>query len=152
MCGPALGIIGAVVSAAGSLMSGMMQAQSYKAQAKVQERQADIERQKGDFEAQRERERFRRVSGRQRASYLSSGVSLDGSPTDVIVDSAMENEIDVAAIRYGANIREDNFRSSAQISRMNAGNAMMGGVIGSLSPLIGGFKSMGGTSLKSGFA
>lgn len=152
MCGPALGILGAVVSAAGSLFSGMMQAQAYKAQAAQHERQAQIERDRGIFESQRERERHRRIAGEQRAAYLASGVALEGTPTDVIIDSGQENEIDVQTIKYGAQIREDNERFSAQMARMNAGHAMAGGAIGALSPLIGGFRSMGGTQLGSRYA
>lgn len=148
MCGP---LIGAIVSAAGSLFSGMMQAQSYKAQAAQMERQAQIERQRGEFESQRERERHRRVAGEQRAAYLASGVALEGTPTDVIIDSGQENEIDIQTIKYGAKIRADNYSYSARIAKMNAGHAMAGGAIGALSPLIGGFRSLGGTQLGSGF-
>ena len=152
MCGPVLSVIGAAVSAAGSLYSGMMQAQAANAQAEQFERQAQIERDRGAFEAQRERERFRRVAGEQRAGFLQSGVLLDGTPTEVLVDSALENEIDVQTIRYGAQIRSDNYAFSARMARMNASHAMAGGAIGALSPLVGGFRSMGGTSLNSGFA
>ncbi len=152
MCGPALAMFGAFVSAAGTLYSGMAQAQMYRAQQAQYNRQAQIERDRGIFESQRERERHRRVEGEQRAAYLSSGVALEGTPSDVIVDSGQENQIDIEAIKYGAQVREDNARFSAQMAGRNASNAMAGGFIGALSPLIGGFRQMGGTSFRTSFS
>ncbi len=151
MCPQALPFIGAFVSAAGTLYSGISQAQAARAQAAQFERQAQIERDRGLFESQRERERHRRIAGLQRASFLASGVALEGSPVDVVVDSALENQIDIEAIKYGARLREDNYRFSAQTARRNASQSLVGGVIGSLTPLIGAFDAPvngGGTAPK----
>lgn len=153
MCPQALPFIGAFVSAAGTLYSGISQAQASRAQAAQASRQAQIERDRGLFESQRERERHRRIAGQQRAGFLASGVALEGSPTDVIIDSGQENQIDIEAIKYGARIREDNLRFSAQVARRNASQSLAGGVIGALSPLIGAFDAPkgGATTLKTGF-
>ena len=149
-------IVAGFISAAGTMFSAMSQAQAARSQAAQFERQAQIERDRGIFESQRERERHRRVAGEQRAAFLASGVALEGSPTDVIVDSGQENEIDIEAIKYGARIREDNYRFSAQMARHNARQEMVGGFIGSLAPMISGIGQQfggqfGGTSLRSGF-
>ena len=126
---------------------GIMEAQGYRAQASQYNRQADIERERTQFEMQRERERHRRVAGTQRATFLASGVSLEGTPADVIVDSALENQIDIEAIRFGGQAREDNLRFSAQQARTNANQSIFKGTTQALSTLVGGLGEFDGTNL-----
>lgn len=130
--------IGAVLGAASSIMSGVMQANAQEAQAAVYERQAEIEADKGRYEAGMEQDRVKKMVGENRAAALASGLALSGSPADVILDNTTEGEMDVQAIKYGAEIKSSNYKMQAGIARMRAGQAMAGGVIGALSPLIRG--------------
>ena len=135
MCLP---LIGAAVSAVGTLASASAQSQSYKAQARFQDRQAQMEREKGNYEGARLRDQNDRQLASMRGQYLSSGIALDGSALDVLEDSATEASLDEQAVRYGAQVRADNLNWSAKLSRMNASNAMTGGVLGALSTAVGG--------------
>lgn len=142
----AAGLIGGLMSGLGSMMSAQGQAQSMEAQAAANERQAQIERQTAEYEGMREREKGLRVAGKQRTAYLSAGVSLEGSPTDIIIDSARENELDVAAIKYGGRVKAENYETQAAILRVNASNTRTAGAVGALAPIIGAFKPSGGST------
>lgn len=147
MCDP-IAIIGAVISGVGAMAQGMQQAAAAENQAAWQQRQAVIEQQRGEYEAGRERDRAKQLIARQRGGFLSAGVSLEGTPEDVIMDTTAETELDVQAIRYGAQIKSDSFTAQAQNSRMNASSARMGAVFGAITPMI---NAAGSTRMRSAF-
>lgn len=143
MCFPAVaGILGAAVSAFGSIAQGAMQSASYKAQAKFAERQRSIELQKGAYEAKRQQERADQLMGRQRAQYLASGIGLTGSAAGIIESTAVESSLDEQAIKYGAQIKADNYTFEARLAKMNASNTMAGSIIGAISPMINAFSNI----------
>src|SRR6185437_6911850 len=133
-----LQILGAAIGAVGTLASASAQSQSYKAQAQFQNRQAAMEQQKGAFEGASLKDQNDRQLATMRGQYLSSGIALDGSAAEVLQDSASEASLDEQAVRYGAQVRADNLNWSAKLSRMNASNAMTGGVLGALGTMVSG--------------
>lgn len=136
-------LIGTAVSAAAGMAQANAQASSQQAQAAIYERQAQIERQTAEYEAQRQREKGARLAGKQRAAFLASGVSLAGTPTDIIADSTRENELDVSAIRYNGTIKSQNFSDQAKIYRVAAGNTKSAGALSALAPAISGIGKIG---------
>lgn len=144
MCVMALGIIGAVVGAAGSLMSGMMAAQNSRNQAAIYERQAAAERAQAQFNADQQESKAIRLISKQRTGFLSSGVSLQGTPTDVLLDTTMQTDLDVQAIKYNGEIKAQNFEMQAAALRAKAGGQELGGAFGALSPLIKGASGAAG--------
>lgn len=139
MCMMAMGLIGGLVSAMGSLASGAAQANAANAQAAAYDRQAAAERQQAAFNADRQQEKSIKLLSTQRASFLAAGVSLQGSPLDVIADTTRETELDVSAIKYNGEIKAQNFEMQAQAFRAKADAAQTGAAFGALSPLIKGF-------------
>lgn len=135
MCLP---LIGAVVSAVGTIASAQAQAASYKAQAAYSERQALMTQQKGAYDARQLGRQHDRALGEMRSQYLGSGIALEGSALDVLEDSATQASLDEQAIKYGAQVQSDNYRFQASLARMNARNAMTGGVLGALATGING--------------
>lgn len=145
MCMMALGLIGGLVSAIGSVAAGAAQANAANAQAAAYQRQAAAERQQAAFNAERQQQKEIKIISTQRASYLAAGVSLQGSPMDTIADTTREGELDVAAIKYNGEIKAQNFEAQAASFRAKASAAEAGGAIGAISPLIKGFSGgMGG--------
>lgn len=127
MCDP-ISLISMAVSAGGSLMAGAAQssankaqAAQYEAQAQLQRRQADIEQVTGQYEARKKQDQIDRVTATQRNRVAGSGVSIEGSPTDIMLDTAREGALDVAAIQWGQGLKATNLGYSADISQMNAG-------------------------------
>lgn len=140
MCLPAiLPIIGGVLAGVGGAMKAKAEQASLDAQAQFNDRQAKIERMAGAYKAERTQDQVDRTLGAQRAGFAANGVSLSGgSPADVIVDSAAEGALDVAAIRWNSGLAADNYRYKAKIDRMNAKAAGRAAPLAFITPIIGG--------------
>jgi hypothetical protein len=138
MCGPAIGLIGGLVSAAGTIYSGMAQSASYEAAAQAKEYEARGKSQMGSYESARQDERNQRLTGQQITATASSGVDLSGTPGAVIADSRSEGEMDKQAIRYGAQFGANLSMYESKVAKMNAKTARTGAVIGALAPVISG--------------
>lgn len=140
MCDPlTLTIASTAIAAGGQLYSGMQQSQALNTQAAFSERQAVMEEQRGAYEAKRTQEQNDRKLAGMRGAYLSEGIALDGSPAEIINDSATQASLDEQAIRYGARVKAGNLKFEAAQSRSNAGSAMFGAVIGAAGTALGGF-------------
>ena len=144
MCMMALGIIGAVVGAVGSIAAGAAQAQAANAQAAAYQRQAALERQQAAFNADQQESKAIRLISHQRAGFLSAGVSIMGTPMDVIEDTTRETDLDVQAIKYNGEIKAQNFEMQAAAFRAKADAAQTAGLFGAVSPLIKGFGGVSG--------
>jgi hypothetical protein len=114
-----------------------------RAQANMQERQAEINIQTGEYEARRTEDTVARTEGAQRAGFAANGVALDGSAAEVIDDTAREGALDVAAIRWNSELKADNLKYEAKISRINADNAQRSAGIAFLAPVLGGVARFG---------
>jgi len=136
-----LALIGGAVSAVGALASASAQSASYKAQAKYQDRQAALEEQQGAYEASRQKTANDQQIADMRGQYLQSGIALEGSPADVIQSSTTQASLDEQSIKYGAKIRADNARFSANLARSNASSAQMGGYFSAAGAMIGGINN-----------
>jgi hypothetical protein len=91
-----LAIITAVVSAAASVTGGVMAHQQGKAQAKAAARQ-------GDILAKESEKKTLKLAAAQKASFLSSGLTLEGTPQDVIGETFTLGKEDIGQIKdyYG---------------------------------------------------
>lgn len=145
MCMAAMGLFGSIIQGMGAMQQADAQAAEYKARAAYNKRQATIERIKGAYESGRIREKGERVFAAQRASYSAAGVTLEGTPTEVISDSVTQNELDVQAVKWGQTIAGQNFDYEAKINLMNAKAAKQAGFFAALSPILSGFSSLQGS-------
>lgn len=91
---PGLLRLGQGIQAAGSLMQGAAEASSYKAMARAKKAEAVEIELTSKWEQQRLLEEGRRLTSSQRALYGQAGVTLEGTPTDVILDSRREVVLD----------------------------------------------------------
>jgi hypothetical protein len=152
----ALPVIGLVTSIAGagltafsSIKSGMEQSEAMKAQAegarynqRVAEQNALATEQAGAFAERQARLKAIRLGGTQAASYAKAGVLPEGSPLDVMAETAMLEEQDILATRYNYQVQASRYRSQAGFYGYEAQrqDALSG------SPILGGFLKAG-TSL-----
>lgn len=140
--GPLYQAAGSFVSAIGAAQQSNAQSAEYKARAAYDKRQALLERLKGAYEANQLKAKGERVFATQRASFAEAGVKLEGSPEDVIIDSRVENELDVGAVLWGQNVAAQNYDYQAKIDQMNAKQAKKAGVFAALAPTLQGFSSL----------
>lgn len=99
--------------------------------AKVAEYRAQDAKARGDLAEKQFRLKLSQEKGATRAAYGASGALVDsGSSADVLQDLAEFGELDALTIRrnaameaYGAEREGDNFRASANLSRMSKRSA-----------------------------
>jgi hypothetical protein len=152
MCEPiTMMVIGATMTAATNVMGAQAQAAGARAkedearmQAALLRRQADAEMTISGQAQRRRQEQLSKLTGGQRNAIAASGVTIEGSPTDVILDTTREASLDIAAIEYNAKVKAGNLNYGAVMQDTNAANlrqaartADKGAVIGAISPFIG---------------
>lgn len=142
MCGPMMlmGLLGAGVSAAGSISAANAQADAQKEQAKMAYRQAHIESAKGGFEAQMQERRFKRTLGSQTAAMGTSGVH-GGTFEEVAGESARENALQTSAIAYNAEQQQQHQIMQGDQLKAAASNTKRAGMFSAASALIQPFTS-----------
>lgn len=107
-------VIGAGISMYGSIQQGKAAEEAGRAQKNINEQNAmQIEKQ-GKDEEKLLRQNSRKQLGDMRTDYGASGVTLEGSPLDWMVDSAMAAERDALNIRYTTQDRATSMRMGGQ--------------------------------------
>lgn len=138
----ALGIAGTAISAFGSIAQGVQQQQMANMQAKAYEQQAQADAQASAYEAQQERRRQNLLAANARAQVGASGVALSGSPTEVLTANARQGALDIEAIRYGSQLRQNSLKTQADISRFSGKQAKTAGFINAGSNLVSGLSNL----------
>ena len=118
-----LSIVGTVVSAAGALVQGQQAAEMGKAQQAAYDQQADNEAKASAFEASREAEKQRRLQAASIAAVGKEGVGLSGSPLEVIASNAREGQLDIDAIKYSSQLKQNQLRDQGAIARFSGNQA-----------------------------
>lgn len=134
----ALGIAGTAISAAGSLMQGAQANAAAQAQARAQEQQAEAERRSSAFEQEREFKKQQLQMSNARAQVGASGVGFQGSPTAVLAANASQGQLDLAAIQYGSQLRQNTLMTQADLTRMEGRQARTAGFINAASSVVSG--------------
>jgi hypothetical protein len=144
-------IAGGVISAGGAIMQGQAQAKQAKYQSAVERNNATIAgwqatdaQQRGKIEEQRQRLQTARLHGAQRAGMAANGVEIDnGSPLDVLMDTAQLGELDALTIRsnaereaYGFRSQSSNLMAQSGLTRMAGRNAQQASYISAGSTLL----------------
>lgn len=150
----ALAVIGSLVSgvvgAVGAMASASAQADAAEYQAAVDERNKRMIQQQTTVEMDDQRRENRRKLATIRAAYGSSGLALEGSPLDVLEDSAIEGELEVGRIQQQGQTKAMGYSESATLSRMRADAARTAGPINAVSSLIGGATNAGRSLMRMG--
>ena len=89
-----------LAGAAGEIQRGREQAALYSYNRALAERQALIAEQQARAEAERVREEGRSLLGQQRAGFAQAGVALEGTPLDVLGDTAARTDREARDVLY----------------------------------------------------
>lgn len=152
----ALGLIGGIMSGVMGMMSAQAQADAQADAAEQNARIAEYNRQvaernkntalaEADAEARDVARDNRRQLASIRAAYGASGLSLEGSPLDVMTDTALEQELDVNKTRYKGQLRAigyqdeaNNYAMKRDLYKSEASHARSSGGIAGAAALFGG--------------
>lgn len=137
----ALPFLSTAFSVIGAISSGMQQKDAADYNAAVANNNAIAARQQAAANAEAQARESRRRIGSARAGYGASGVGLEGSPLDIIEQSAMEAEIDRQNILYAGDLKAQGFENTAALEKSKGKNAMTGAIFKAGSSLLTGTQS-----------
>ena len=145
-------MIFAIAMGALSVFRGYQQSQTQKQMADVAEKNAqyaselavnnaEIERQNQSMRKDADFETKRRRQAIQEASYATSGILLDGTPSQYLQAQVETDEMNMdrqdqasyqkqLGILYGGQVQKTNLLNQADAYRQSANSALLGGVIG----------------------
>lgn len=144
--GTALSIGGTAIGAIGAISSANAASSAAKYNAKVADRDAVVADQnrklaidQSRIDAEDKRRDNRRVMASIRTQYGASGLSLAGSPLDVLEDTAVEQELDAKRIEFEGRARGREgalqmlgLQEDAALSRMEASSSKRAGYFGAI--------------------
>lgn len=135
---------GTTMSAIGQVRAGKQQAAAEEYNARVAESQIKaVQTASASEQAKLNRQKSQMLSS-QRAAYAKAGVRLDeGSPLEVMADTATEYELDLATSRYNANVQTNQLQSEANYRRQVGKQAKMSGYYGAGATLLTNFGRIG---------
>ncbi|RWN27725.1 MAG: hypothetical protein E5Y04_10180 [Mesorhizobium sp.] len=137
-----LALIGTALSVGGALVEGQQSKQMADYQAKAYGQQAQAEAQSSAFEQTQERHKQDLLLGQARAQAGASGVGISGSPTEVLAANARQGQLDLDAIRYSSQLRQNNLNSQAALSRFSGKQAATASIFNAGSALVGGLSKI----------
>lgn len=150
MCGPAIGLVGAAVSAVGAIAAGNAQAAQAEHNAKIEKINARSRRWEGQKEREQLIEKYEAITGEQRAGFAASGVDPSfGSALDVFSDTQQAAGHDQNVSYVNAETKATAHENKAKEYEFEAKQARQAGAINAASSFLGGLggavKGMGGS-------
>lgn len=141
----ALSIVGTGMSVAGALSQANVARATGEYNAQLAEQNAVLAGQQAAEEERRFRVASRKQLGAMRAAYSASGVELEGTPMDVLAESAYVAELDALTIRRGGEASAAALQSQATLDRLYGRAQQQGGYYSAASELLSGAAGAYGT-------
>lgn len=135
--------IGTAFSVIGALNQGQQAKSAAEYNAAVANNNAIAARQQAAANAAAQQRKARLQIGSMRAGYGASGVGLEGSPLDVLEQSAAMAELDRQNILYGGTLRSQGYQATAGLELMRGDAAETGSYLSAGSALLSGAAKMG---------
>ena len=129
-------ILGQGLKAAGQVTSGYEANEAYEFNAGVARANAQAVKASSEFDIYRMKKAKKRFASAQVAGYSKAGVKLEGSPIEVMIDSAADAEIDMFINKYNAQTKQSQLESEAQQSERAGKSAIRQGILGGVSTLL----------------
>ena len=128
----------AVVSAGSAVYSAQERKKAAAYTAKSAEEAGEESTAMANLEAERHRDKIRRLKSSQIASYAKSGVKMEGSPLEVLADTAAQADLDEMIIKHGGQAESSAYGAQAMLSHMKGRSASTAGYINAGSSLLSG--------------
>lgn len=128
--------VGTAVAAYGQYQTGQNAKKAASYNAAIMERNAQAARDQARQDAILAEREGRRRLGAINAARGASGIGIEGSPLDVLEESAANAELDRQTILYRGNLRAMGYQDSAALERMRGRHAAEAGYYGAASTLL----------------
>lgn len=133
-----LTVASTALQALGAISQGAAAKSAASYNAQLAEREAATARDTAAYEEQKSRDQARKVLGAQRSAFSKAGVTLEGTPLEVLAETAAEAEADALMIRRAGSIAEARSLAEAAQQRMAGRAAMTKGIMSAGGRLLGG--------------
>lgn len=146
MCNPAaiLGIGGGVLEGIGAYQTHQTNAKSLELNAKGIDRDIGAERQATAYTIARTREGLARTQGSARAGMGANGLALSGSAAEVLRETAIEGDLDLAAIQWSSEEKIKGMAFQRDTLKWNASQERAAAPISFLTSALSGAAKFGG--------
>lgn len=128
MTGAEIAVAVQVASAAATLVSGVSTFIAKKEESKAFKRNARLAEQKAQLDADRRRRQARLNLGATRAAVGANGITMEGSPLDILADNAAEEELDALIIEFNGSLEAAGQRDQARAASAQGTAALVGSV------------------------
>lgn len=140
-------------SVIGAIQSANAESNAAKYNAAVAKQNAKIAQQQSATDIDRQRRIAYKTQGAMTAGYAASGVTMEGTPLDIMEQSAAEAKLDELNIKYNADLESLGYQSEARLNKMRASSARTGGFLSAGASLLsGGLKTANAYSAYKGTA
>ena len=143
-------IASAAASARSQYAQGKQAEENAEYNAKIAEQDADEEQAARAVESTDERKLSRRTLAHMEAKYAKSGLLMAGTPMQMMIEQAESDEFNILSRDRVSNIRSQNFRTEADLLRMQGKDAAKAGRTGAITSLLTGSASAMGTGASYG--
>ena len=130
---------GNLLAGFGSLIEGEAAYEASKLEAKQLRANAVLAEEEAKVNESRQRRMSYKMLSSARAAVGASGITIEGSPMDVLEESAAQAELDALLIRHGGAVKAATYRNQARLTRHS----------GKVSRTLG-FLNFGGSLLSAG--
>lgn len=113
-----------ILKVAGILMNGQSQASADKYNASIAEQNSTGALEQAQASAIIQQETAKRQIGATVAAYGASGIAMEGTPLDVLANSASVAERDRQTVLYKGQLQAAGYQDQAQLDRAAASNAL----------------------------
>ena len=137
-------IASAVIAAASTAAAAKAQADSQRYNADVAKNNATYAQQAAAENARRQQVQATQQIGQLRANIGASGLQTEGSPLDLLEQSARTSELDRLSIIHQGALQANALRNGAQLDNWGAGQSMSQGVLSASGQLLKGASSAAG--------
>lgn len=131
--------IGLGLAALGQIGGGIAEKEAGEYNAAIKRRNAAVHRDMAAAEAVQQQRKARKVIGSMRAAYGASGVTVEGSPLEVLQESARAAERDRAMIIYRGELRAIGAEAQASLDEEMGQSAERAGYLSGAGELLYGF-------------
>lgn len=135
-----LGAIGVGVSAIGSISGSRARKRAAAKAARQKRWQALYTRDQTAAAIVRQDKVARRTRGAMRAAYGAAGVTVEGSPLDVLAESAAAAELDKLTTQYQGELTAKGFQADARGLDQEASAEGRAGIFSAAGTILSGFK------------
>ena len=125
----ALTIIGSGLQAVSSIQQGQAQARSANFRAAIAEQNAILARQTAAADAEKRRRDLARATGRSRARFGAAGLTVEGSPLEVLGDLTAEGELNVRNALFDGEVEARRFQAESSLLQSQARDARTSGFL-----------------------